>query len=148
MRALRRGAVPRLRGRAAGAGRPDGALRRLAARAGSAPAGGRAFACQRGGLTCDLRALLDPLVEVLEVHGAADRGDGALCREPALHGREELAGERAVAGVQVEVCLLRVADAAHPEIRLAAVLERIGVAGLERERLVVGCECVLVVAEL
>src|ERR1700736_2943088 len=118
------------------------------ARASSAPAGGGALACQRGGLSCDLRALLDPLVEVLEVHGAAARGDGALCREPTLHGREELAGEHAVAGVQVEVCLLRVGDAAHPEVRLAAVLERIGVAGLERERLVVGCERVIVVAEL
>src|SRR5207237_670571 len=114
----------------------------------SAPAGRRAGARQRRGLARDLRSLLDPLVELVQVGGIVAGGLGALVRDPVLHGREEFARQLAVARVQVEVRLLRVGDAIEREIRLAAVLERIREARLESERLVVGRERFLVVAAL
>src|SRR5256885_15387068 len=40
--------------------------------------------------------------------------------------------------VEIEVGLLRVGDAIEPEIGLAPILDRIGVAGLEGERLQIG----------
>src|SRR4029077_9502892 len=113
----------------------------------SAPAGGGAGARERGGLAGDLGALLDPLVDVVEVDGGGGR-IGALGGEPALHGAEELAGEATVARIQVEIRLLRVRDAVQAEECLAAVLESVDVAGLDRQRLFVGGQCLVVLAEL
>src|SRR5205814_369202 len=136
---------PRLRERRSPA-RRSAATPHLAAPP-SAPAGRGARASQCGGLAGDLRALLDPLVELVEA-GRGGGGIRSLGRQPALEGGEELRGQSAIGRVEIEVGLLRVGDAIEPEIGLAPILDRIGVAGLEGERLLVGRERRVVVAEL
>src|SRR6266480_682883 len=136
-----------LSGGTAGVGKPRGRCQAYSSAA-SGHAAASSSSAVVGRLARDLRSLPDPLVELVQAGGIAAGGGGALVGDPALHGREEFTRQRAVTRVQVEVGLLCVGDAIEREIRLAAILERIRVTRLEGERLVVGRERFLVVAEL
>src|SRR5579864_9509960 len=119
MPAPRRAAALRPRAPAAAVRRAAVPLPGLAARAGSAPAGGGALPRQRSRLRCDLGALLDPFVELVEARGARVRGIGAPRGGPVLHRREEFSRECPIARVQIEVRLPRIRDAIEPEVGLA-----------------------------
>src|SRR5262249_27782220 len=96
----------------------------------------------------------DPLVELVQVGSARARSGAPLRSGPALHGGPELAGERAGAGIEIEVGLLRIENATESQVSLAPVLERIGIARRDRHRpaasrgrLAVSRQCIPVVGE-
>src|SRR5262245_39259247 len=112
------------------------------------PGGAGAFACEARGLAGDGAALADPGRECVE-RGRIDTGRvGAMVAHPALHGREQLRRELAIAAEQREVRILGLAQAVQAEVGVAAVLDGLGVIRLQPERAVIGRERSVVVAEL
>ena len=109
----------------------------------SVPALRRRLARERRGLRGDLRALLDEVVQILDVVLllAGRRG-------PLLHRFEQLRRKLPIDREQIEIRLLRVLGAIEREIGFAAIFRRLRIAHAQLDRLVVGGERGLVVPEL